>query len=474
MNRGNLIRLAIIAVLVALCLTAVLVNEFHLPGIGNRGRGDTPLGMSLGLDLSGGTHLVYRADLSDIGDEDPDEAIAGVIDITTRRVTAYGVSEPVIVRQGADRVSVQLPGIRDMEAAVNLIGQTAQLDFRELTAESWQEVQPIIDQGTVPAYETLTEQGVIDWIPATGIVNGQQAHLTGKYLLRNTRVVIDERTNEPMVAFELDGEGADLFEQITERLVEKPLGIFLDDGYVSSPTVKSKISGGKGVVENISLDNARSLAILLNAGALPVTLEGPIIREDIDPTLGADSISKSLIAGAIGLALVLAFMMIYYRLPGVMAAVALLIYGILVLAAFKLVPVVLTLPGIAAFILSIGMAVDANVLIFERMKEELRAGRTLGGAIETGFNRAWTAIRDSNISTLITCGILYWMGSSFAEPRVWGFAVTLAIGVTLSMFTAIFVTRTLLRLFVRTGLAENLSLFGVAKPGQASLPKELG
>jgi preprotein translocase subunit SecD len=457
-NRRNIIALSLILLLAALCLSAVLIKEYHIPGIGDRGHANTALGMGLGLDLSGGTHLVYEADLSQIGNESAAEAMQGAMDIISRRVDAYGVTEPVIQKQGTDRISVQLPGIRDVETAIELIGSTAQLDFREMVYDNG---KPVLD-----------EEGNPVWKPATGILNGDEVPLTGKYLKRNTRVVLDPNTNKPMVAFELNSEGADLFAQITGRLIEKPLGIFLDNTYVSSPIVKSKIEGGKGVIENISLEDARNLAILLNAGALPVPLKGPIIREDIDPTLGSDSIRKSLIAGAVGLLLIIAFMVLYYRLPGIMASIALAIYGILVLAAFKLIPVTLTLAGIAGFILSIGMAVDANVLVFERLKEELRKGQTLGGAIETGFNRAWPAIRDSNITTLIVCGILYWMGSMFAEPRVMGFALTLALGVVISMFSALVITRTFMRLLVGTRLADNLSLYGAKKFEQTSQAKE--
>ena len=474
MNRRNAIRLTLIALLVGLALSEVLIP--NAPSMSESSPGNNTLGMRLGLDLSGGIHLVYEADLTDIGNETASEAMDGVVDIISRRVNAYGVSEPVIQKQGGDRISIQLPGIKDMQAAVNLVGQTAELDFRELTPESWEFVTQFIDQGLQVDYETLTTEGTIEWIPATAIgSNGQEAHLTGKYLERDTFVEIDQNTNEPRVRFAFNSEGAELFAQITGRLIEKPLGIFLDDGYVSSPTVKSKIEGGTGVIENMSLNDARDLAILLNAGALPVSLghwdrgtflSGPAVQDEVDPTLGADSLQKSLIAGAVGLILVLLFMAFFYRLPGVLAGCALIIYGILVLAAFKLIPVTLTLAGIAAFILSIGMAVDANVLIFERLKEELRAGRTLGGAIEAGFNRAWTAIRDSNVTTLIICGILYWMGSNFAEPRVMGFALTLAIGVALSMFSAIVITRTFLRLFVGTRIAGRLWLFGAQRSEQ--------
>ena len=474
MNRRNAIRLTLIALLVGLALSEVLIP--NAPSMSESSPGNNTLGMRLGLDLSGGIHLVYEADLTDIGNETAAEAMDGVVDIISRRVNAYGVSEPVIQKQGGDRISIQLPGIKDMQAAVNLVGQTAELDFRELTPESWEFVTQFIDQGLQVDYETLTTEGTIEWIPATAIgSNGQEAHLTGKYLERDTYVEIDQNTNEPRVRFAFNSEGAELFAQITGRLIEKPLGIFLDDGYVSSPTVKSKIEGGTGVIENMSLNDAQDLAILLNAGALPVSLghwdrgaflSGPAVQDEVDPTLGADSLQKSLIAGAVGLILVLLFMALFYRLPGVLAGCALIIYGILVLAAFKLIPVTLTLAGIAAFILSIGMAVDANVLIFERLKEELRAGRTLGGAIEAGFNRAWTAIRDSNVTTLIICGILYWMGSNFAEPRVMGFALTLAIGVVLSMFSAIVITRTFLRLFVGTRIAGRLWLFGAQRSEQ--------
>jgi len=481
-NRGHLVRLGLVAILAALALSEVLIP--NAPSISESTPGNNTLGMRLGLDLSGGIRLVYEANLSQKGNESAADALDGVVDIISRRVDAFGVSEPVIQTQGGDRISIQLPGIRDMQAAIDLVGQTAELDYRELTPESWGLVQDLTGQGLRPDYKFLTTEGVIEWIPATGINNeGEEIHLTGKFLKRNTLVQIDQTTNEPRVSFEFDGEGAELFAQITGRLVEKPLGIFLDNQYVSSPIVRSRIEGGSGVIENINLENARELAILLNAGALPVPLghwdrgtflSGPAIQDEVDPTLGADSLKKSLIAGAIGLILVLVFMALFYRLPGLLAGGALIIYGIFVLAAFKLIPVTLTLAGIAAFVLSIGMAVDANVLIFERLKEELRAGRTLGGAIEAGFNRAWTAIRDSNITTLIICGILYWMGSRFAEPRVQGFALTLAIGVALSMFTAIFVTRTFLRLFVGTGVADHLWLFGAPRPEKTSDSEEYG
>lgn len=457
-NRRNLIILTLIIILVALGLAEVLVK--NSPSITSGNPGNNTIGMRLGLDLSGGTRLVYEADLSQKGNETTDaEAMQGAMDIITRRVDAYGVSEATIQKLGSDQIVVQLPGIRDVDAAIKLIGSTAQLEFKEIVYDS--SGNPVLDS-----------DGNYQWISATATdSHGQEVALTGQYLKNNAQVVFTQNTNEPQVAFEFDSEGAVLFSQITLRLIGKPLGIFLDNQLISSPTVKAQI-GASGVIENIPLDEARNLAILLNAGALPVPLIGPIERTSVDPTLGADSIRKSLIAGIIGLILVIVFMVLYYRLPGALASAALIIYGILMLALFKLIPVTLTLPGIAGFILSIGMAVDANVLIFERLKEELRAGRALSVAVDTGFNRAWPAIRDSNITTIIACIILYWVGSSLAEPRMMGFALTLGIGVALSMFSALIITRTFIRLLVGTNVADNLPLFGVAQPAQTSNPKE--
>ncbi len=268
-----------------------------------------------------------------------------------------------------------------------------------------------------------------------------------------------------LLVFEWNEEGSKLSEQITERLINKPLGIFLsdepllgDDGQPIAPIVRSKITI-RGQIEGLSWTEATELSKLLNAGRIPIPLTA-IYEQTVSPILGADFIDMSLKAGVIGIILVMLFMIIYYRLPGVLASLALTFYGALVLALFKLIPVTLTLAGIGGFVLSIGMAVDANVLIFERMKEEFRTGRTLGAAIEAGFNRAWTAIKDSNVTTFIVCGILYWLGSSIvASAPVMGFALTLFIGVAVSMFTAIVVTRTLLRLFVGTRLAQRTSLF---------------
>jgi preprotein translocase subunit SecD len=307
-------------------------------------------------------------------------------------------------------------------------------------------------------YDHAVDEIVTDlWVLATGVINGEQQALTGIYLKPNTFVSIQTTTNEPIVNFEWNSEGAELFSQITGRLIGQPLGIFLDNELISAPTVQAQISD-RGVIEGLTLQEAERLTIQLNTGALPVPLR-EVRVQTVSATLGEEAFDKSLIAGVIGVALVLAFMMIYYRVPGVTATLALAVYGGILLSVFKLLPVTLTLAAIAGVILSMGMAVDANVLIFERTKEELKSGKGLRAAIETGFQRAWPSIRDSNVTTIIVCLILWWFGSRFGAAPVTGFAVTLLIGILVSMFTAMIVTRAFLRLVIRTPLARNTKLF---------------
>src|SRR5215208_3556459 len=288
-------------------------------------------GFTLGLDLQGGTHLVLQADMSKAPGQDANQVLKGVIQVLERRVNAYGVAEPVVQSQGSDRVIVELPGVKDIEEAKKLIGQTAQLDFRE--------------------FDQATGQWKVAVAPG---LDGQDKELTGKYFRPNSQVVFDPRSNQPQVAFEFDDEGAHLFEQITRRLIGKPLGIFLDNQPVSTPTVQAVISKN-GVITGVRLNEARTLAIQLNAGAVPVPIR--IVEErTVDATLGSDSVRKSVIAGEIALLVVALFMVMYYRLPGLVATLALGVYTVLTLAVFKLWPVTLTLAGIAGFILSIGMA----------------------------------------------------------------------------------------------------------------------
>ncbi len=442
MPRRNTLVFIIVLIIFALALSIVLpINEGIL---GKRG-------IRLGLDLQGGIHVVYKADLSSVEQDDWDSAIEGVMAVLGNRINPMGVTEPVIQKQGSDRILVELPGLSITDKEKESLSRVAILEFGELAADE---------------EEAKWENEWGRWKPATAIIDGEEKTLSSRYFKENTYVARDNLGRIELI-FEWDEEGSELSKEITGRLIKQPLGIFEgdealrgDDGLPVAPTVQTTIVS-RGRITGLSLNEATRLSKQLNAGRLPVPLE-IIYDQTVSPILGADFIDMSLKAGLIGIVLVMLFMILYYRLPGLMASLALAFYGALVLALFKLIPVTLTLAGIGGFVLSIGMAVDANILIFERMKEELRAGRTLGAAIETGFNRAWTAIRDSNITTFIVCGILYWLGSSIvASAPVMGFALTLVIGVAVSMFTAIVVTRTLLRLFVGTHLAQRTPLFSV-------------
>jgi len=405
--------------------------------------------MRLGLDLQGGIHMVYKADLSEVEPGEEASIMEGVMEVMSNRINPLGVTEPVIQKQGEDRILIELPGLSITDKEKERLSRVAILEFGELAADE---------------EEAKWENELGRWKPATAVIDGEEKALTSRYFKENTYVDRDN-LGRLLLIFEWDEEGSKLSEAITSRLIDKPLGIFEgaepllgEDDKPIAPIVRSTIKD-RGQIEGLSLNEATSLSKQLNAGRLPVSLE-ILYDQTVSPLLGADFIDMSLKAGAIGIILVMLFMIIYYRLPGVLASLALIFYGALVLAIFKLIPVTLTLAGIGGFVLSIGMAVDANVLIFERMKEEFRTGRTLGAAIEAGFNRAWTAIRDSNVTTFIVCGILYWLGSILvAGAPVMGFATTLFIGVAVSMFTAIVVTRTLLRLFVGTPLAKKTQLF---------------
>ena len=400
--------------------------------------------MRLGLDLQGGTRLLLNASPPEGFDGDIDDALEGTIRVLRRRVDSTGVSEAEITKQGSENIAIQLPGLTPAEAQ-SLLGRTALLRFCE------------------PATARLLEVGACDaagrWQQATGAVDGREIALTGRFLEPNSFISTDQIGN-PAVSFELKDEGPELFEQITTRLLGLQLAIFLDDERISEPVINSVIRD-QGQITGLSLDRARELVIQLNSGALPLLLT--VLQEQtVDATLGEDSVRRSVLAGEVGLLLVALFMILYYRLPGLIAAVALGIYAVLTLAVFKLVPVTLTLAGIGAFVLSVGMAVDANVLVFERMKEELRNGRSYAASLQSGFDRAWPSIRDSNVTTLITCAILFVLGGgiqvpgigTFDAPLVQGFAVTLAIGVLVSMFSALTVTRIMMRSLIGTPLAS--------------------
>ncbi len=397
-----------------------------------------PANLKLGLDLQGGTHLVYEGDLKDIPSEAQRDAMASARDVIERRVNAFGVSEPLVQVSGANRIIVELPGVKDINQAIALIGQTPFLEFREENPNP---------TSTVDASGQVTLDASSAFKP-TG--------LSGKQFKRAT-LEFDQRTGVPQISLQFDAEGTKLFADITSRNIGKRVAIFLDGQILSAPTVQSAITDGKAVINGqFTVAEAKELVTRLNSGALPVPIK-LISQQNVGASLGIQSVQKSVAAGLIGFAIVALFMIIYYRLPGVLAVLALTIYTFLSLAIFKLFGITLTLAGIAGFILSIGMAVDANILIFERMKEELRKGKTLQQAVEDGFNRAWLSVRDSNTSSLITTFILAYFGSSIIR----GFAITLALGIIVSMFTAITVTRTFLRLLVGHNLLVNHRLYGV-------------
>jgi protein-export membrane protein SecD len=409
----------------------------------------------LGLDLQGGSRLLLQASLPEDAEGDIEDGIEGALSVLRRRVDASGVAEAEVTRQGERNISIQLPGL-DPDEARALLGRTALLRFCE-AADDLGGGEPCDDSGR--------------WVQAQGILDGQATALTGRFLRPNSFVGADPLGN-PLVQFEWTGDGAVLSEQVTSRLIGQQLAIFLDSELLSAPVVRAVITD-RGVIEGMPLTSvegrtgARELVVQLNSGALPVQLT-VLQEQEVDATLGEDSVQRSVLAGEIGLLLVALFMILYYRFPGFLAAVALLVYTLLTMAVFKLIPVTLNLAGIAAFVLSVGMAVDANILIFERMKEELRNGRAYRTALDAGFARAWSSIRDSNVSTLITCFILFILGGglevpglgAFEAPLVQGFAVTLAVGVLVSMFSAITVTRTLMKALAGTPFARQPDLLG--------------
>jgi len=426
-------------IIVAIFILAILAGSLNYPVLWDKAVDwvNNTIGISLphfaklpfrlGLDLQGGTHLVYEANLSDI--EDKSDSMEGIRDVIERRVNMYGVAEPVVqINKVKDsfRLIVELPGVKDVHEAIEMIGETPYLEFK--TQRSELEAEEIL------AKQEQGEDLDVDpyFIPSS---------LTGRYL-KKSQLGFDQTTNKPHVLIEFDKEGGDLFAELTKNNVGKTVAIYLDGIPISIPRVSEEISGGKAqITGDFTVEEGKALAQRLNAGALPV----PIIlisQQSVGASLGQDSLDRSLKAAIIGLIIVALFMIIYYRVPGILAVIALAIYAILVLAIFKLIPVTLTLAGLAGFILSMGMAVDANVLIFERMKEERKAGRDKASSINEGFKRAWPSIRDGNVSTIITAIILYWFGTSIVK----GFALTLLVGVLISMFSAIILTRYLLKL----------------------------
>jgi protein-export membrane protein SecD len=400
----------------------------------------------LGLDLSGGTQLVYRADLSAIDASETSDSMSALRDTIDRRVNLFGVSEPLVQTEQASALSgtreqrliVELPGITDTQRAIELIGQTPVLEFRMLK-----------DGASIPT--DLSTSSISEAF--------EPAVITGKELA-SAQLQFQGQTaslQEPVVVLTFNSEGAATFADITKNNIGRSFGIFLDGAPISIPVIREAIPNGTAVISGgFSAQEAKELARNLNYGALPVPIE-LISTQTVSGTLGAEAVQDGLMAGIIGIAAVALFMLIWYRLPGLLAALALALYIVVNLVLFKLIPVTLTAAGIAAFILSVGMAVDANILIFERTKEEMRKGKNVADAITEGFARAWPSIRDSNISSMITAVILFWLGTSLIK----GFALVFGLGVLVSMLTAITISRTfLLALGVRSAGGISRFLFG--------------
>jgi len=396
----------------------------------------------LGLDLSGGSRLTYLADVSKLDPANIDEAMSSLREVIDRRVNVFGVSEPIVQVEKSglsggqeNRLVVELPGVTDVKEAAKMISATPSLEFKIERPEGPEKTKLV---AAAEAYKngdrsSSTLAALIEdpyFIPSG---------LTGQYLKR-AQVTFNQNSIGPSISVEFNDEGAKLFGDLTTKNVGKPIGIYLDNQLISAPVVREAIRNGQAEISGqFTVDEAKTLARDLNLGALPVPIK-LVSTQTIGATLGTEAAQRGIEAGIIGLLLVAVFMIVWYRLPGLISVIALSIYVALMLAIFKLVPVTLTAAGIAGFILSIGIAVDANVLIFERFKEEIKRGRGVPDAMKEGFSRAWLSIRDSNLSSIISAVILFWFGTSLIK----GFALTFALGVVISMFTAITVTRTLL------------------------------
>lgn len=435
----------------------------------------------LGLDLQGGLRVLLQADVPPGSSVDRDQMEVART-IIENRVNALGVVEPLIQLQGTNRIVVELPGIQDPDEAIQVFGSTGLLEFVDAGTTPLVEGQEIVTTGPSAANScspalaqaaptptpTISPSGAVSPTnPITSTVVFTTV-MTGD-CLQTAAVSFDPTTNQPHIAFSLRSSGVQIFGNHTTNNVGKYLAIALDKRVISSPVINSPITGGDGIIQgSFTLEEAQNLAVQLKFGSLPIPLRIETTTA-IGPTLGQDSVNRSITAGAIGLAIVSLFMILYYRVPGVVAVLALTLYGFMSFAIYKVgIPglfpfVTLTLPGIAGFVLSLGVAVDSNFLVFERMKEELRAGRPLESAVEIGFDRAWAAILDSNVAMVISSVILFWFGSSFGASLVAGFALTFGIGVMLSIFSAVFVTRTLLRFLLDINVTRNLWWWGLRR-----------
>ncbi len=453
--------LIIIALIAALAIWISLPNN---PGVHIDLNGDGELDIDRdiairqGLDLAGGLQVLLEADLPP-GESPPPGALDETRRIIEQRVDSLGALEPVIQVQGDRRIIVELPGYEDPESAVALIRETAQLEFiavpNNLAPPAGTPVVTTLQQELAARRGEAADEGEEPVVVYETVMTGS--------ILQGAEVSYNS-LQQPVVAFTLTPEGDQVFGDYTRDHIGEVLGIVLDGTLISAPVINAEIRGS-GIIEGaFTVEEAERLATQLRYGALPVPLRVDS-TSTVGPTLGQISIAQSIRAGLIGIVVVLLFMLIYYRLPGLAAALALLLFAVLNLAIYKLVPVTMTLPAITGFLISVGTAVDGNILIFERMKEELRAGKRVDVAVRAGFDRAWASIRDSNLSTLIISFILYAFGTSFGAGAVRGFAVTLALGLLLNLFTAVIVTRTLLHFlllpFTEETLRRRLALLGL-------------
>ncbi|MCJ7535671.1 MAG: protein translocase subunit SecD [Anaerolineales bacterium] len=434
--------LVIILVVVAAAIWIDLPNNpgIHIAGINRE------IETRLGLDLVGGVQALLEADLPE-GTAVDSEKMQTATRIVENRVNGLGVTEALVQQAGDQRIVVELPGIEDPTIAISTIQETGLLEFVSMGLSP----QPA---GAIIVTDVATSEAPLE---------GQQIWetiMTGD-TIENVQVSRDP-SGQYVIQFRLNSEGAQIFADYTTQHVGEYLGIVLDKTVISAPVVNEPIKEGEGVISGaFTLESANNLAIQLRYGSLPIPLK-VVETRTIGPSLGQDSLDKSLTALLIGFIVVILFMAIYYRLPGVLADISIIIYALVTFSIFRYLPVTLTLPGIAGFMLSTGSALDANILIFERLKEELRAGRKLNQAVDIAWKRAWPSIRDSNIATLITCGILFWFGSAFGATIVKGFSLTLAIGVMISLFTALIVTRTFMNLVLAYVRDKNYSRwFGI-------------
>lgn len=552
MNTKQKLQLKFAGVVVLAVVSGLIAYPQAIKKITPLYNGLNKLKVNLGLDLQGGVHLEYKADVSKLDSARISDAMQSAQDVIERRVNAFGVGEPLVYStQSRDehRIVVELPGIKDVEQAKSRIGEAPNLEFREqgidpqlqqileqMDAQAKQKAQDLLKQakeganfedlaknnsqdpgskdkggdlgffkkGTmVPEFDKVvfdsglkpgeiypdlveTQYGwhIIKLIETRGEGDNLEAHaehilianaantygqqdmfkykstgLTGKNV-KNVQVVFQQQgVSAPEISLVFDDEGAKLFADITKRNVGKPLAIFLDGQLRTAPVIQTEITNGQAVITgNFTVDEANKLQRTINEGALPVPLS-LVSQSSVEASLGMDSLKKIVISGAIGLGAVILFMLVFYRFLGLVASLALLIYTALMVTIFKLTGITLTLSGIAGFVLSIGMAVDANILIFERTKEEIRNGRTIANALDEGFKRAWTSIRDGNFSSLLTAGILYLMGTGFVK----GFAASLFIGVVVSMFTAVVITRTMLKFIISDWIHGRVWMVGVRK-----------